>query len=147
MYNRRLLFIIVGTIFGILHSCDDPELPESVQQAYKDLPKKIDFNKDIKPILSDKCFICHGPDKANVKAALQLHLPELAFAELKSSPGKFAIKPGNLNQSQLVRVCTTGGRLYSLNVKRGFFNTGLTHSTHTIHLDNTFFNRLLRLKS
>lgn len=102
MYNRRLLFIIVGTIFGILHSCDDPELPESVQQAYKDLPKKIDFNKDIKPILSDKCFICHGPDKANVKAALQLHLPELAFAELKSSPGKFAIKPGNLNQSQLV---------------------------------------------
>lgn len=37
-----------------------------------------------------------------VKAALQLHLPELAFAELEGSPGKFAIKPSNLGQSQLV---------------------------------------------
>jgi len=102
MHKRHLSLIIVINILGVLFSCKDPVLPELVQEAYDKLPKKVDFNQHIKPILSDKCFICHGPDKAKVKAALQLHLPELAFAELKSSPGKFAIKPGNLYQSQLV---------------------------------------------
>ena len=92
---------ILICFIGVLISCSGPKLPESVQKAYEKLPKKVDFNQDIKPILSDKCFICHGPDKSKVKAALQLHLPELAFAELERS-GKFAIKPGNLNKSQLV---------------------------------------------
>jgi hypothetical protein len=98
MKSRSLIIIY---FVGILMSCSGPKLPKSVEQAYEKLPKKVDFNQDIKPILSDKCFICHGPDKANVKAALQLHLPELAFAELEGS-GKFAIKPGNSNKSQLV---------------------------------------------
>lgn len=96
----RSLPIIIYFV-GILMSCSGPKLPKLVEQAYEKLPKKVDFNQDIKPILSDKCFVCHGPDKANVKAALQLHLPELAFAALESS-GKFAIKPGNSNKSQLV---------------------------------------------
>lgn len=101
MRRYRLLLILIN-LTGIFFSCKDLEIPESVQQAYEKLPHEVDFNQDIKPILSDKCFICHGPDKANVKAALQLHLPELAFTELKGSPGKYAIKPGNLNQSQLI---------------------------------------------
>lgn len=77
-------------------------MPDNVQLAYDRLPKEIDFNQHVKPILSDKCFICHGPDKAKVKAGLQLHLPELAYAELKDSPGKYAIKPGNLSKSSTV---------------------------------------------
>ena len=101
MRRYRLLLILIN-LTGIFFSCKDLEIPESVQQAYEKLPHEVDFNQDIKPILSDKCFICHGPDKAKVKAALQLHLPELAFTELKGSPGKYAIKPGNLNQSQLI---------------------------------------------
>lgn len=101
MRRYRLLLILIN-LTGIFFSCKDLEIPESVQQAYEKLPQEVDFNQDIKPILSDKCFICHGPDKAKVKAALQLHLPELAFTELKGSPGKYAIKPGNLNQSQLI---------------------------------------------
>jgi hypothetical protein len=102
MFNRHLLLISITSLLGILLSCGGPELPESIQQVYHELTKQVDFNQDIKPILSDKCFICHGPDKSKVKASLQLHLPELAYAELKGSPGKFAIRPGNLNNSQLV---------------------------------------------
>ena len=102
MFNRHLLLISITSLLGILLSCGGPELPESIQQVYHELPKQVDFNQDIKPILSDKCFICHGPDKSKVKASLQLHLSELAYAELKGSPGKFAIRPGNLNNSQLV---------------------------------------------
>ena len=102
MQKLHLLALIILNLLGVLFSCTDVEIPVLVQQAFNKLPEEIDFNQDIKPILSDKCFICHGPDKAKVKAALQLHLPELAFSELEGFPGKFAIEPGNLGQSQLV---------------------------------------------
>lgn len=102
MQKRNLFILKIIILLGQVYSCSDVELPELVQKAYEDLPSEVDFNHDIKPILSDKCFMCHGPDKSKVKARLQLHLPELAFAELEGSPGKFAIKPGNLNKSQLI---------------------------------------------
>ncbi|MCM4150832.1 DUF1553 domain-containing protein [Arenibacter sp. N53] len=82
-------------------SCRGPELPELVSMQYDKLPKQIDFNLHVKPILSDKCFICHGPDKAKIKADLQLHNPKTAFKELSESPGKFALTPGNLNKSEV----------------------------------------------
>ena len=91
----------LGLLF-LLFSCGGIELADSVKLAYEDLPEEIDFNQHVKPILSDKCFICHGPDKAKVKAGLQLHLPELAYVELKDSPGKYAIVPGNVGKSQTV---------------------------------------------
>lgn len=83
-----------------LISCS-PELPEDVQAAYEELPEALDFNIHVKPILSDKCFACHGPDLAAQKAGLSLHDPEMAFASPKDSPGKVAIKPGSLRKSEL----------------------------------------------
>jgi len=91
-------FLLLITIV----SCGGPDLPDSVALAYEKLPEKIDFNQHVKPILSDKCFICHGPDKAKVKAGLQLHTKDFAYAELKDNPGKYAIKPGNLSSSESV---------------------------------------------
>ncbi len=44
-----------------LCSCQ-PSLPDDVQQAFQDLPEKVDFNFHVKPILSDRCYKCHGPD-------------------------------------------------------------------------------------
>lgn len=76
-------------------------MPELVSLEYDNLPKQIDFNLHVKPILSDKCFICHGPDKAKIKADLQLHSPTVAFKELTESPGKFALTPGNLSRSEV----------------------------------------------
>ncbi|MCL6266318.1 DUF1553 domain-containing protein [Flagellimonas myxillae] len=95
-----------GFLIGILAafsmvSCGDPDLPEYVAIEYAKLPEKLDFNQHVKPILSDKCFICHGPDKAKVSAGLQLHTPKTAYAELPENPGKFAIKPGSLKNSEL----------------------------------------------
>src|SRR5258705_13816563 len=45
---------------------------------------KVDFNRDVRPILSDTCFTCHGPDDAKRKAGLRLDLKDAAFKPVKS---------------------------------------------------------------
>lgn len=80
-----------------------PSLPEEVKQAYDRLPSRIDFNRHIKPILSDRCFACHGPDKNKLKAGLRLDLAASAYADLPENPGRRAIIPGNAGKSELVR--------------------------------------------
>ncbi|MEQ8686308.1 MAG: c-type cytochrome domain-containing protein, partial [Imperialibacter sp.] len=67
------------------------------------LPETVSYNFHIRPLMSDRCFACHGPDKNKVKAGLRLDIPELAFAELKESKGKFAIVPGKPEESELVK--------------------------------------------
>jgi hypothetical protein len=66
--------------------------------------KKVDFNFQVRPILSDKCFACHGPDTGKRKAGFRLDTREGAFAALKS--GGHAIVPGNLDDSELVARIT-----------------------------------------
>jgi hypothetical protein len=50
---------------------------------------KIDFNYHVKPILSDKCFACHGPDVKKRQAEFRLDTEEGAFKALKSNPESF----------------------------------------------------------
>ena len=49
-----------------------------------DLPAKIDFNRDIRPLLSENCYFCHGPDKGRRKADLRLDTKEGLFAQLEN---------------------------------------------------------------
>ncbi len=67
-------------------------------------PRKVDFNFEIRPILSDKCFKCHGPDARNRKAGLRFDTREGAFAETES--GGRAVVPGKLDESELYRRIT-----------------------------------------
>ncbi len=60
--------------------------------------QQLQYNRDIRPILSDRCFKCHGPDKGSRKAGLRLDVPEEAFALREKSHGR-AIVPGKPDQS------------------------------------------------
>ena len=62
---------------------------------------KLSFNRDIRPILSDKCFACHGPDANKRQAGLRLDLRDVATKPVES--GETAIVPGKAAQSELLR--------------------------------------------
>ncbi|SMD45285.1 Planctomycete cytochrome C [Aquiflexum balticum DSM 16537] len=70
--------------------------------------EQLSYNFHIRPILSDKCFACHGPDANKQEAGLRLDVPETAFAAMKESPGKFAIIPNDIDGSELYhRIVST----------------------------------------
>lgn len=68
----------------------------------------VDYNLHIRPILSDRCFICHGPDAAQRKANLRLDTPEGAYAALKDDPNGHAIVPGDPDHSEVFLRLSTG---------------------------------------
>ena len=57
------------------------------------IPEKVEYNRDVRPILSDNCFFCHGPDANHREADLRLDLREAAIEKLA---------PGKPNESELV---------------------------------------------
>jgi hypothetical protein len=58
----------------------------------------VDFNRDIRPLLSDRCFACHGPDAGNRKADLRFDLEQVAK--------QFAIVPGDPDRSEMIARIT-----------------------------------------
>ena len=65
----------------------------------------VDFNRDIRPILSEKCLLCHGPDPEGLEAGLRLDLREAALSVLESD--LIAIVPGSPEESELIARITS----------------------------------------
>ncbi len=65
---------------------------------------KVDYQRDVRPIISAKCYHCHGPDEGTREAKLRLDIREEAVKDRK---GTFAIKPGDLKKSEVyARIIT-----------------------------------------
>ena len=91
-FSRPHLFLVVTALFllpGARHA--------SAKQS------KVDFIKDVQPILAKKCFACHGPDEA--ESGLSFASEKDAFAETES--GEHAIVAGDLDASMLIARITT----------------------------------------
>jgi hypothetical protein len=77
------------------------EIPDEILALGEEIPERPDYNFHIKPIISDRCFKCHGPDRNKVEAGLQLTSRDASTIQLES--GRTAIVPGKINRSELVR--------------------------------------------
>ena len=88
-----IFFVFMGIALMLLPSCNS-SLPEDVEAAFLELPEQVDFNYHIRPILSDRCWPCHGPDKNARKGELRLDAEASAFAALASGDGHAFMKNG-----------------------------------------------------
>lgn len=76
------------------------------------LPDEVSYNFHIRPILSDKCFKCHGPDTSKMEAGLRLDLAATAYAPLRETKGGFAIVPFKPEESELLKRIRSSDSTY-----------------------------------
>ncbi len=103
--QKHLLFLAVLVfLVAAMQGCG-----EGVSGSYSDekLPEEVSYNFDIRPILSDKCLACHGPDANKREAGLRLDIAENAFAALQENPGAHALVAGKPELSQVYLRITT----------------------------------------
>lgn len=93
--NKHILPGLIVLLIALLISSVSPAISPPVQL------RSVDFNREIRPILSDNCFTCHGPDETRRKSSLRLDTREGAFARPD------LIQPRKASQSQLVRRITS----------------------------------------
>ena len=89
-----VIFVIAGLTYGVSFFA---------KQGKRTKHSEVSYNRDIRPLLSDKCFTCHGPDANKRRAGLRLDLQAGAYAESLKNKGVFAIVPGDPEKSELVR--------------------------------------------
>jgi len=101
MKQKIILFVVLAGLIAILFAFKTGVFTSATDEyASLELPEKIDYNFHIKPILSDNCYTCHGPDANKRKAGLRLDLETAAFEELKESPGQYAFVAKSPNKSK-----------------------------------------------
>ncbi len=92
-----LMFVIFAFVY-IVQSCQNPL---SSQSGDEPIPDSISYNFHVRPILSDKCFSCHGPDANKRDADLRLDVPEEAYKALKSNGSIHGIVPFEPSASEV----------------------------------------------
>lgn len=83
MKKTIVLLLLTGTALVLLiPSCGGSST------SGEQVPDVISYNYDVRPILSDKCFKCHGPDPRHREAGLRLDIAAEAFKPLQEHPDK-----------------------------------------------------------
>jgi mono/diheme cytochrome c family protein len=90
---------------GVVIKAPSPPPPSAVAAESADPDEaRVSFNKDVRPILADNCYACHGPDRNHRQRDLRLDLEEVATAPLPSAA--IAIVPGHPETSALLQRVT-----------------------------------------
>lgn len=94
------IFVLLACLLSVNAADNPPTAPPKP----KPTERSIEFNRDVRPILADACFSCHGLDPKSRKAKLRLDTPEGAYALRKDL---VPIKPGNLDESEVWKRITS----------------------------------------
>ncbi len=97
---------ILATVLGGLLTLLVVQDTRAAESARSPVATPVDFNRDVRPILSDKCYACHGPDARTLRGDLRLDLADRATQPAAS--GARAIVPGHPEDSELVRRIHSG---------------------------------------
>ena len=118
----KIIIIVLLFIGGItfLNSCYNKN-----GKVKNSLPQTISYNFHIRPILSDKCFKCHGPYANKREAHLRLDIADSAYAPLTETKGAFAIIPGKPEESELYKRIISDDSSYMMPSPEGHLG-GLT---------------------
>lgn len=118
---------LVGLILAAGQACrPDPE-QVSITSG---IPDSVSYNFHIRPILSDKCFICHGPDANKRQAGLRLDLAESAYKALEENPAAHALVPGDPSRSEVFARITSDDSTFRMPP----VESNLSLSSHEIRL-------------
>jgi hypothetical protein len=101
---RTCLAIAACCLAAYVNAAEDNRLDRDATPG-KTAPRTVRFNRDIRPILADKCFQCHGPDASRRKA--KLRLDSFASATAPAASGSPAVVPGQLEESELYERITS----------------------------------------
>lgn len=96
-FCRKLIFGLISLASIFLISCNQ----EKSKTAPLGQANQISYNFHIRPILSDKCFACHGPDANKREADLRLDSESAAFAALKDNPTRHALVANDPDNSEV----------------------------------------------
>lgn len=72
------------------------------ENTFESIPERISYNFDVKPILSDKCYTCHGPDPKSVEGDFRLDINDHWYRTSEEDSNKQVIFPGEISKSELV---------------------------------------------
>lgn len=113
LHVRVAHIILFGAIAGLATGCA-VDKPADIVEAQQRIPETISFSLHVRPILSDRCFACHGPDIEGRVVDLRFDTPEGIQARLSESSRSRAVRGGDLRGSEVYYRITSDDPEYRM---------------------------------
>ena len=98
---KKRIYYFLFLLISVLYTVQSCNYIGDAQSSDEQIPDQLSYNFDIRPIFSDKCFACHGPDANKRQAGLRLDNEKDAFKALKENPSAHAIVSGKPKLSEV----------------------------------------------